>query len=140
MQCNIERRDKKVIQFVNYKGHVNPDNYFQEWSLLYVLWQSEDIDLLHWQTSYVHIKQSNKNAELWALAQIIDNVVDEVQDTNVDTDITVSADDGNKYELMEMPHEVKYDYSDADRPSIQSCTILGQLWTMKYLWSMAVFR
>ena len=57
--------------------------------------------------------------EYETLAQIKDSVLDELQNTNVDTDIAVSAHDGNIDETMEIPHLGKYDYYDPDRLSVQ---------------------
>ena len=86
-------------------------------------------------------KQYNKTLQEYEqLAQIIDSGVDELQETNVDTDIAVSTHDGNVDETMEIPYPGKYDYYDPDRPSSQCYKILEQLGTMKDLCLLRVFK
>ena len=43
------------------------------------------------------------------LAQFIESVVDELQDTNIDTKITVSTHDRNTDDRIQMPNSEKYE-------------------------------
>ena len=42
----------KVIQFVNYKYKLDPENYCREQLLLYTSWRSEHTDLYHGKKTY----------------------------------------------------------------------------------------
>ena len=78
----------------------------------------QDVDVCEYARNTC--QNSPKMEENKPLAQIIDNGVDELQDTNVHTNKAVSIDDGNMDETMEIPHPGKYYYYDPDRPSIES--------------------
>ena len=70
-------------------------------------------------------EQYSKTWEYEPLTQIIGNVIDEIQDTNLDTDSVVSTHDGSLDETMQIPYPGKYDYYDPDRPSIQRLYDIG---------------
>ena len=42
-----KRRKSKIIQFVNYKQKLDPENYYRECLLLYTPWRHEEKDLYH---------------------------------------------------------------------------------------------
>ena len=72
------------------------------------------------------------------LAQIIDSAVDELQDTDVDTDIAVSTHDGN-IDGNTTSHEIWHVMIQTVQLS-KGYMILRQLWTLKHLCSLTVFR
>ena len=76
---------------MNYKDCVDCDNYYQEYLLLYVPLQNEDIYLPHGKHfMQMHIKTvQQKMQENEPLVQIIDSVVDALHSTSLDTGIAV---------------------------------------------------
>ena len=46
------RKKNKVIQFVNYRKHLDPENFYREKLLLYTPWLYEEEDLYHGQKNY----------------------------------------------------------------------------------------
>ena len=140
-KCGIEI-EKKVIWFVNYKGHVDHENYYQEHLLLYVPWPNEDTDLLYGQTSNVNTFKVHtrtiqiKMQEYKPLAQInhrqccrwITRYQSRHKYSNINT--------WWKHRWYNTNATCrKHDYYDPNRPSNKGYMILKQSWTVKHLCS-----
>ena len=94
-----KRKKNKVIRFVNYRKHLDPENFYREKLLLYTPWRYEEKDLYHGQKNYkeaYEIKREIiflKMKEYEPLSQILKEAEDQLENERQEifTDIAPST-------------------------------------------------
>ena len=113
---------------MNYKKKSDPENFCQEWLLLYTAWRHEENDLYHGKTSYIDAFESQKHIieakmKIYEpMSRILETITDEIDEDTVNMkDVVAPATqhEESQHKLQCAILSNAFAFFDPDRPEIQ---------------------